>query len=156
MKEKVKEISGYVLHIFTFIAYFILLFVLEIPPALQFLQYFGIVFFILGIVLLILSLRSLMRNKSGKLITSGVYALVRHPMYLGGMSLFLAMVFFLPHWIMALLASLNLIVIYYFMLEGDRSNADKFGRAYDQYMEQVPRMNMIIGISNVMKRKRNR
>jgi len=156
MKEKVKEISGYFLHILTLIAYFILLFVLEVPPALKFLQYFGIVFFALGIVLLILSLRSHLRNKSGNLITNGVYALVRHPMYIGGMFLFLAMVCFLLHWIMALLVSLNLIVIYLFMLEGDQSNTNKFGEAYAQYMKKVPRINLIIGISNFMKRKRNR
>ena len=153
MKEKGKEISGYILHILTLIAYFILLFVLEIPPALKFLQYFGIVFFALGIVLLILSLRSLLRNKSGILITNGVYALVRHPMYLGGMFLFLAMVCFLPHWIMALLVSLNLIVIYHFMFEGDQSNTNKFGEAYVQYMKQVPRMNMIIGIVKLLRRE---
>ena len=152
MKEKTREFAGYIFHILTFIAYFILLFVLEIPQKLHFLQYFGIVFFVLGIVLLILSLRSLLRNKSGQLIKKGVYALVRHPMYLGGMFLFIAMVCFLPHWIMVVLVSINLIVIYRFMLDGDRANVDKFGNDYQLYMEQVPRMNLIGGIVKGLRR----
>ncbi|MEA3327446.1 MAG: isoprenylcysteine carboxylmethyltransferase family protein [Chloroflexota bacterium] len=156
MNEKVKEFSGYIVHILTIIAYFVLLFVLEIPPVLQLLQYFGFVFFALGIVFLVLSLRSLLGNKSGKLITKGVFAIVRHPMYLGGLFLFLAMVCFLPHWIMALLVLVNLLLIYRSMLDGDRSNINKFGDDYVGYMEQVPRINLITGIINFMKRKRNR
>ncbi len=152
MTGKTKEYAAYILHILTFIAYFFLLFVLDIPQNLNFLQYIGIVFFILGIALLILSLRSLLRNKSGDLITTGVFSLVRHPMYLGGMVLFLAMGCFLPHWIMVLLVSINLILIYRFMLDGDRSNVDKFGEEYQMYMERVPRMNLVAGIVNWLRR----
>jgi protein-S-isoprenylcysteine O-methyltransferase Ste14 len=96
-----------------------------------------------------------MRNKSGKLIKTGVYSLIRHPMYLGGMFLLFAMVCFLPHWIMVLLVSINLIVIYRFMLDGDRQNIEKFGEEYHIYKEQVPRMNLIVGIFKHLRRKNN-
>lgn len=152
MKGKIKEIVGYFFHVLTFVAYFVLLFILEIPAELHFLQTFGMVFFVLGVLLLILSLRSLLRNKSGVLIKKGIYALVRHPMYLGGMFLFLAMVCFLQHWIMILLVSINLLLIHRSMIEGDRINEDKFGDDYVQYMKQVPRMNMIIGIVKLLSR----
>jgi len=156
VKGKIKEYAAYAFHIITFAAYFILLFVLEIPQALHFLQYFGMVFFALGIAFIILSLRSLLSNKSGGLIKKGVFAVVRHPMYLGGMFLFLAMACFLPHWSMILLVSINLFLIYRSMLDGDRSNVDKFGDDYVQYMDQVPRMNMIAGIYELWQRKRDK
>jgi len=156
MKERTKEYAAYIFHIMTFIAYFILLFVLEIPQKLHFLQYFGMVFFAVGIAFIILSLRSLLSNKPGGLIKKGVFAFVRHPMYLGGMFLFLAMACFLPHWIMILLVSINLLLIYRSMLDGDRSNVDKFGDEYVQYMDQVPRINLIAGIYKLWQRKRDK
>jgi len=41
MQQKSKEILGYIVNGLTIVIYFALLFVLEIPPALQVLQYVG-------------------------------------------------------------------------------------------------------------------
>ena len=152
MSDKLKEKASYVFHILTFIAYFILLFFLEIPPALQFLQYFGILFFLLGMIFLILSIISLMQNKTGGLLQTGVYGIVRHPMYLGAILLFSAMVLFLPHWIMLILAAINIIIVYRFMLDGEKQNIKKFGAEYRNYMKRVPRMNFVIGLIRWLKR----
>jgi protein-S-isoprenylcysteine O-methyltransferase Ste14 len=152
MSEKLKEKASYVFHILTFIAYFILLSILEIPPALQFLQYFGVLFFLLGMIFLILSIISLMRNKTAGLLQTGVYGIVRHPMYVGAILLFSAMVLFLPHWIMLILAAINIIIVYRFMLDGERQNIKKFGAEYRTYMAHVPRANLILGLIRWMKR----
>ena len=152
MSDKLKEKASYVFHILTFIVYFILLFFLEIPTALQFLQYFGVLFFILGMIFLILSIISLMQNKTGGLLQTGVYGIVRHPMYLGAILLFSAMVLFLPHWIMLILAAINIIIVYRFMLDGEKQNIKKFGAEYRNYMKRVPRMNFVIGLIRWLKR----
>jgi protein-S-isoprenylcysteine O-methyltransferase Ste14 len=152
MSEKLKEKASYVFHILTFIAYFILLSILEIPPALQFLQYFGVLFFLLGMIFLILSIISLMRNKTAGLLQTGVYGIVRHPMYVGAILLFSAMVLFLPHWIMLILVAINIIIVYRFMLDGERQNIKKFGAEYRNYMAHVPRANLILGLIRWMKR----
>ena len=152
MSEKLKEKASYVFHILTFIAYFILLSILEIPPALQFLQYFGVLFFLLGMIFLILSIISLMRNKTAGLLQTGVYGIVRHPMYVGAILLFSAMVLFLPHWIMLILAAINIVIVYRFMLDGERQNIKKFGAEYRTYMAHVPRANLILGLIRWMKR----
>jgi protein-S-isoprenylcysteine O-methyltransferase Ste14 len=152
MSEKLKENASYVFHILTFIAYFILLSILEIPPALQFLQYFGVLFFLLGMIFLILSIISLMQNKTGSLIQAGVYGIVRHPMHVGAILLFSAMVLFLPHWIMLILVAINIIIVYRFMLDGERQNIKKFGAEYRTYMAHVPRANFILGLIRWMKR----
>jgi protein-S-isoprenylcysteine O-methyltransferase Ste14 len=153
MVDKIREYAGYGVHILTFIAYFILLSILEIPPALQFLQYFGIVFFLVGMILLILSIISLTRNKTGDLLQTGGYGIVRHPMYLGAILLFFAMVLFLPHWIMFILVSINIIIIYYFMLTGEEHNIRKFGADYREYMVHVPRMNLVLGLFRWMRKR---
>jgi protein-S-isoprenylcysteine O-methyltransferase Ste14 len=153
LSEKFKENASYALHIFTFIAYFVLLFVLETPPALDFLQYIGLVLFVLGIVFLTLSLLALLRNKTGALITSGVYGIVRHPMYLGAILLFTAMVCFLPHWIMLLLSAINIIIVYRLMIEGEAQNINKFGSEYQEYMRVVPRANPLVGLMKWIKKK---
>ena len=152
MSEKLKEKASYVFHILTFIAYFILLSILEIPPALQFLQYFGVLFFLLGMIFLIFSISMLMRNKTGSLIQAGVYGIVRHPMYVGAIMLFSAMVLFLPHWIMLILVAINIVIVYRFMLDGERQNIKKFGAEYRTYMAHVPRANLILGLIRWMKR----
>jgi len=150
--EKIREYASYGLHILTFIAYFILLSILEIPPALQFLQYFGMLFFLIGTVFLFLSITTLMQNKTGKLLQTGVYGIVRNPMYLGAILLFAAMVLFLPHWIMLILAVINIIIVYYFMLTGEEKNIKKFGADYREYMVHVPRVNLVLGLIRWMKR----
>lgn len=153
LSDKFKENASYIFHIATFFTYFILLFVLETPPALHFLQYFGLVLFILGILFVGLSLYTLMKNKGEKLIQSGVYAIVRHPMYLGAILLFTAMVCFLPHWIMLLLSAINIIIIYRFIIEGDVLNIEKFGSSYQEYMQIVPRANPLLGFIRWIGRK---
>lgn len=155
MIGKVKEYLAYGLHIATFILYFILLFSLENPPSLGFLQYFGFLFFGMGIIFVILSIIIQTRKRESQLVRGGVYALVRHPMYFGAMCLFLAMVLFLPHWIMILLVLLNLVIIFRFMLVEERQNLERFGEDYQKYMDEVPRLNLILGVMRAFERKQN-
>ena len=153
LSDKFKENASYALHILTFIAYFVLLFVLETQPALHFLQYIGLVLFVFGILFLVLSLLALLRNKTGTLIQSGIYGIVRHPMYLGAILLFTAMVCFLPHWIMLLLYAINIYIVYRFMIQGDAQNIENFGSAYREYMRVVPRANPLVGFIKWLRKK---
>jgi len=155
MKGKLKEYLAYGMHVATLILYFILLFVVEIPPGLVFLQYFAFLFFGIGIVFVVLSIITQTRKKEARIIQSGVYALVRHPMYFGAMCLFLAMALFLPHWIMILLSMLNLVVIFRFMITEERENLEKLGPEYKVYMEEVPRLNLLLGLMRALKQKKD-
>ena len=60
-------------------------------------------------------------------ISSGVFGVVRNPMYFGSILLCLAMASFLPHWIMAALSAFNVIYIYWFMVLEEQENIKKFG-----------------------------
>ena len=151
---RLKEYFAYGLHIATIIGYFFLLPLLEPPQALSFLQYFGIGFFGFGILFVVLSIASQMQNKKNTIIQKGVYALVRHPMYFGAMCLFIAMILFLPHWMMLLLTMINVVVIYRFMVIEESQNLIDFGSEYQVYMKKVPRVNPILGLIKVIQRKK--
>jgi methanethiol S-methyltransferase len=84
------------------------------------------------------------------LVTSGVYGLVRHPMYLAGILVFL----FEPI-VTANNLALRVLVIAYFLfgmsIEERRFRTD-FGDAYAAYQRAVPMFNIIAGISRKLKK----
>lgn len=79
-------------------------------------------------------------------VDSGVYGLVRHPMYLSFMLISLALVLLSQHWLNALLGALLVGLIYSDMGREEKSALAKFGDAYRDYMERVPRVNLVAGM----------
>ena len=79
-------------------------------------------------------------------VDSGIYGLVRHPMYLSFMLISLALVLLSQHWLNALLGALLVGLIYSDMGREEKSCLAKFGDAYRDYMERVPRVNLLAGI----------
>ena len=154
MKKRWLEFGGYALHIATFITYFILLATREVPASWQWLQYPGMAFFPLGAALLAASVISQHRNKGGDLMESGVYGIVRHPMYLGAMLLFCAMFCFMPTWLMSMLAFINIGVIERFADREEQENWAKFGEDFARYTEEVPKYDVITGLVRWLKKRR--
>jgi protein-S-isoprenylcysteine O-methyltransferase Ste14 len=146
MNSKAQETIGYLINGLSIAVYIYLAFVLDVPDFLAPLRYFGWVLLVLGMGLVALSLAALVSNRGAGLMEGGIYGLVRHPMYLGAIVCFSSFFFFLPHWLILLLASVNIAVIYAFILQGDKQNLSKFGNAYRRYMERVPRINLLAGI----------
>ena len=99
----------------------------------------------LGIFLILVSSYALIRNRGKGLIDWGIYGIVRHPMYVGAILIFLSWAFLLPHWLTLLLTLTNIAVVYWFILQADRQNIGLFGSQYEQYMESVPRVNILAG-----------
>jgi len=79
-------------------------------------------------------------DKIEKLVTEGVYARVRHPIYSADIILGWAIFFFYPdvrfligaHWLM-------FVLLFWMHLE-ERALIDKFGNTYLDYMRRVPKM----------------
>ena len=155
MRRKLGEYLGYGLHVITFITYFILLFTSEISQSLQWLQYPGFVFFILGLVFLAFSFINQHQNKNGAIIDKGVYGIIRHPMYLGAILLFIAMGCFIPVWLMLILAIINIVIVYLFILAEEKIDLEKYGNDYREYMASIPQVNFIIGLIRKLKTRRH-
>lgn len=109
----------------------------------------------IGWALIILSIVALRRKGTKTLIDSGVYAVVRHPMYAGGIFFYVYMSLWAQHWIIAIIAIVGVVCVYLTMkIEEEERCIKRFGNAYGQYMQSVPRANLLIGVIRLLRRRR--
>jgi protein-S-isoprenylcysteine O-methyltransferase Ste14 len=89
------------------------------------------------------------------LVDTGIYAVVRHPQYTGGIfAIFITTLLLYPHWLFALLGVMGAILIYLGTIEEDKRLMGKFGEDYVSYMKRVPRMNIFFGVVRVLRRSK--
>ena len=153
MKKETKETLGYVVHILSFALFFYLASTLDGPDISPPIKYLAWILLGFGLLLVVLSIATLVSNREAGLIEWGIYGIVRHPMYLGAMVLFLSWIFFLPHWIIVLISAVNIALVYWSILQGDRQNITKFGDTYRRYMDAVPRINLLAGLIRRLRSK---
>jgi protein-S-isoprenylcysteine O-methyltransferase Ste14 len=89
-----------------------------------------------------------------RLVDTSLYAIVRHPQYLGGMLFSLALMLLAQQWLVIVLGVLSILLIYLDIQSADREGIEKFGDEYRQYMQRVPQINFLLGIYNFIKFKR--
>ena len=82
-----------------------------------------------------------------KLVDSGIYSIVRHPQYLGGiLALFVTTLLFYPHWLFVVLGVPGILILYFSTIWEEKKLIRQFGDDYVSYMERVPRINIVLGI----------
>ena len=92
-----------------------------------------------------------------RLVDTGIYAIVRHPQYTGGIyAIFLTTLLLYPHWLFGVLGVIGTVVVYMNCREEDQRLVDKFGDDYVAYMQRVPRMNLILGVIRLLRRQKHR
>ena len=80
----------------------------------------------------------------------GLYAVVRHPQYLGYMCLNVTFILISPHWLSILVGSLAMMLFYLYARQEEKRLIKKFGRAYQEYMSRVPGFNIIVGMTRMV------
>lgn len=123
------------------------IFINIIPPTIKVLVYVGFMLLGAGIILLIVAIVTLRRKGTAKVIDTGIYGIVRHPIYLAAMIMFLSHIFLGQHLVVIISTAAAIICCYLSMIYGDQYNIEKFGDGYAQYMKRVPRMNLISGLT---------
>jgi protein-S-isoprenylcysteine O-methyltransferase Ste14 len=88
------------------------------------------------------------------LVDSGVYGIVRHPQYLAGVLMNIALPMITQHWLVAGFGLVAAIITYLNTYIEEEDNIKKFGEAYQRYTQKVPRMNFIWGIFQAIRRNR--
>jgi protein-S-isoprenylcysteine O-methyltransferase Ste14 len=87
-----------------------------------------------------------------KLVDTGIYAIVRHPQYTGGiLAIFLTTLLWYPHWLFGVLGVVGTVVVYLGCREEDKYLIEKFGNDYKRYMKRVPRVNFPLGIVRLVR-----
>ncbi len=83
----------------------------------------------------------------------GIYTVIRHPMYLGLMILFIGMMFMSDLRWSSILAFPSVIIMYYYMIKEESIFIERFGDDFKEYMERVPRLDIFLGIYRIIKKK---
>ena len=90
-----------------------------------------------------------------RLVDTGIYSVVRHPQYLGGVfAVFVTTLLWYPHWLFGVLGVIATAVIYMSCREEDQRLVKQFGDDYVNYMRKVPRVNILAGVIRVLRRRR--
>jgi protein-S-isoprenylcysteine O-methyltransferase Ste14 len=149
-----------ILLVSTWLMYFFLLHY----PILQWLVYAGWVILAAGFVFIfppMVFLRSKGKLEKGKdfahttiIVDSGIYAIVRHPLYLGWLLMYVAVILFSQHWLVAILGILGVVCMYLISRQEDQHLIEKFGDTYKGYMKSVPAMNIMAGIIRLLRRRK--
>ena len=135
------------------------------PNAIGAMRYLGWVVWVVAVVLI--PMPWLHFRKKGKistgrdithttvLVDSGIYAVIRHPQYLGWLLMYPAMYLFTQHWFLILLGSAGIMCVLLFTRGEDQRLIERFGDEYRQYMQRVPSMNVPVGLIRLAQRKRS-
>jgi len=89
------------------------------------------------------------------LVTSGLYSVVRHPQFLASDFLAVAVMCIAQHWLSYLAGGVGVGVNHLTMIRADHDLVEKFGEPYRQYMQQVPRSNLLVGLWCWLRHRRN-
>jgi protein-S-isoprenylcysteine O-methyltransferase Ste14 len=81
-----------------------------------------------------------------QLVDKGVYAIVRHPQYLAGILLAIALLLIAQHWLIGILGIVLIFIYYENTYDEEKKVIEKIGEDYKQYIKKVPRLNFILGI----------
>ena len=114
----------------------------------------GWIFWVIGIILVILPYYYIYYRKEENLMDRGIYAIVRHPLYLGWiLGIFVATAFLYQHWLFFAIGIPGIASVFLIARHEERSNIEKFGEDYKRYMQKVPRMNFLLGVIRLLRRK---
>jgi protein-S-isoprenylcysteine O-methyltransferase Ste14 len=143
---------------------FALMWVLDDPVDVKGLEYLAWAIWLVAATLLAVSLLTLRRMgqvQEGKscveteaLVATGAYALVRHPLYLGWMLMYVALFLFKPNWILAIFGIAGAACVYGFTVQEETLLKEKFGASYRRYMQAVPRFNLVAGAIRLLVKRR--
>ncbi len=136
--KKTTKIAHVITHII--IMPFTLIYSIFLPLKLGTLWFFaGLPICLLAIVMVLMSSISFSTAPLGEPISKGVYAISRHPGYLGGFLGFAGIGIACASWVFLLCALVWIVSWHFGVVEEERILLEKYGDAYREYMKRTPR-----------------
>ncbi len=90
-----------------------------------------------------------------QLVDKGIYSIVRHPQYLSLPLFNIGLMLISQHWLIIALGIPAILLMIPDLIRADREGTGKFGDQYLDYSKRVPKLNFILGIYKLLKRKDN-
>ena len=84
------------------------------------------------------TLKAAEMHRTEKIVTRGVYSIVRHPQYLGGLLAHVGISFLLSAWYSLLSTPLMVVLIFLISKKEEEELIREFGKEYEDYKEKVP------------------
>jgi protein-S-isoprenylcysteine O-methyltransferase Ste14 len=101
--------------------------------------YSGLIIYLLGLVMVLLFSISFATAPLGEPLSKGVFAISRHPMYLGFFLAYVGIGIACASWVFLLCALVWIVSWQFGVVEEERILLEKYGEAYRQYMDRTPR-----------------
>ena len=101
--------------------------------------YIGLIFFAIGLVILIRATYDFITTKPNKIIKTGVYKFSRHPMYFATFIIALSVCIVTISWLFLILTILMMFFFHKEALIEERYCLVKFGEDYKDYLLHIPR-----------------
>jgi len=76
-------------------------------------------------------------HRTEEVVTSGVYSIVRHPQYLGGLLAHVGISFLLSAWLSLLFTPLVVVLLYVVSRKEEEELIKEFGKEYEDYKKKV-------------------
>ena len=145
-----------------FIALFVTGFFIQNEDMVMILHYCGWVIWVLACIL-VFSPNFLFKKYGGvakgksyvhttKLVDKGIYGIIRHPQYGGGLYIAFSLILIQQTLVSIILGIVCIITSYLSMVFEDKDLVVKFGEDYEDYMKQVPRVNLLSGFIRKIRR----
>jgi protein-S-isoprenylcysteine O-methyltransferase Ste14 len=115
-----------------------------------------------GVLLILLAMSNLRKRgepeeikdftSTTEIVKQGIYSVVRHPLYLGWFLTYPAAMMVSQHWLIVALGAIGMASMIQITRNADTQLVAKFGPEYENYMKEVPGLNIILGIARKVKR----
>ncbi len=89
-----------------------------------------------------------------RLVDTSLYAVVRHPQYLGVLLFALSLALIAQHWLVILLGVISATFMVLEIQAADQDGIAQFGDGYREYMRRVPQINLPLGLFRLIQAKR--
>ena len=99
----------------------------------------GCLIYLLGAIIMAMAIFSFRTTAADKPVTKGIYRYSRNPMYLGTFLFFGGTGIACLSWIFLILTGAFTVLTHVIVVSEERSCLQKFGNAYQEYMNHIPR-----------------
>ncbi|QRN84003.1 isoprenylcysteine carboxylmethyltransferase family protein [Chloroflexota bacterium] len=88
-----------------------------------------------------------------QVVDKGLYAITRHPQYLGYMLMSIGFACITQYWVIYLLATICIIFFVLQSIQEEHFCASQYGESYVDYLNRVPRFNIFLGLWRKIREK---